>query len=362
MERSKGEPEPRKRPVNRRTFLGLLLGAAATVAGVVSLDSILPKNTGPETIDSTAAATPAPTATALTSTVTQTASSTSTSFSSGTNVAQVVVVKGAANTDPQLLVNKALEALGGVENLVPAGTNILIKPNVGFYETDATTDPRITAAVVKALKGTQPGQIVVGESSLRGVDTQYAMQTTGTKSLAEAAGADVKDLTKDAVVTVAIPNGVAIKSVEVFKTARDSFIVSVPRLKRHTDTTVTISMKNLIGIVPDSEKGRFHQTNLSQCVADLNSVLRPKLVIVDATKAMTKSGPSGGVMVDLNLVIASTDPVAADVIAAQQLFQAEGLTDTSSAVGNIVHIQDAAKIGVGVADPSRIQVLNLSVG
>ena len=132
--------------------------------------------------------------------------------------------------------------------------------------------------------------------------------------------------------------------------------MSVPRLKRHTDTTVTISMKNMIGTVPDSEKGRFHQTNLDQCVADLNSALRPKLIIVDATKAMTITGPSGGVMVDLNLVIASTDPVAADVIAAQQLFQAEGLADTSSAVGSIVHIQDAAKSGVGVADPSRIHV------
>jgi uncharacterized protein (DUF362 family) len=270
-------------------------------------------------------------------------------------------VKGTANTDPQLLVDKALEALGGVEKLVPAGTDILVKPNVGFYDTNATTDPRITAAVVKALKAAQPGQIVVGESSLRGVDSEYALETTGTKSQAEAAGAEVMDLTKDSVVSVAIPNGIAIKSVEAFKTARDSFIVSVPRLKRHTDTTVTISMKNLIGIVPDSEKGAFHQTNLDQCIADLNSALRPKLIVVDATKAMTQSGPSGGVMVDLNTVIASTDPVAADVIAAQQLFQAEGLADPSSAVGNIAHIQDAAKIGVGIADPSRIQVLNLSV-
>jgi hypothetical protein len=62
------------------------------------------------------------------------------------------------------------------------------------------------------------------------------------------------------------------------------------------------------------------------------------------------------------MVIASTDPVAADVIAAQQLFQAEGSTDTSTTVGRIEHMQDAAKIGVGIADPSRIQVLNVSLG
>ena len=219
MERSKSKPEQRKRPVNRRMFLGLLLGAAAAVAGVVSLDSILSKNAEPEASASTSAATPTPTMSALSPTVTETAWSSSTPVSSDTIVAQVVVVKGTANTDPQVLVDKALEALGGVENLVPAGTNILVKPNVGFYEPDATTDPRITAAVVKALKAVQPGQIVVGESSLRGVDTEYALQITGTKSLAEAAGAEVRDLTKDSVVTVTIPSGIAIKSVDVFKTA-----------------------------------------------------------------------------------------------------------------------------------------------
>jgi len=361
VESSNGKSEPRKRLVNRRTFFGLLIAAAAAVAGIVSIDSILSKNPAPETSTSTTVATPAATTTAPTPTVIKTDSSTSIASFSDTNVAQVVVVKGTANTDPQVLVDKALEALGGVENLVPAGMNILVKPNVGFYDKDPTTDPRITAAVVKALKAARPGQIVVGESSLRGVDAGYALQATGTRSLAEAAGAEVKDLTKDSVVSVTIPNGIAIKSVEVFKTVRDSFIVSVPKLKRHSDTTVTISMKNMMGTVPDSEKGRFHQTNLHQCVADLNSALRPKLVIVDATKAMTQRGPSGGVMVALNLVIASTDPVAADVIAAQQLFQAEGVADASTAVGRIEHIQDAAKIGVGVADPSRIQVLNVSV-
>jgi uncharacterized protein (DUF362 family) len=361
VERSNRESKSLKRSVSRRTFFGLLLGAAAAVAGVVSIDTILSEKSALQTV-TLATAAPSAAESVPASITTTTGSSTRTSAPLDTSIARVVVVKGTANTDPQVLVDKALEALGGVENLVPAGANILVKPNVGFYAKDPITDPQITAAVVKALKATRPGQIVVGESSLRGVDAGYALQVTGTRNLAEAAGADVKDLTKDPVVSIDIPNGIALKSVEVFKTARDSFIVSVPRLKRHTDTTVTISMKNMMGAVPDSEKGRFHQSNLHQCVADLNSVLRPRLIIIDATKVMTKRGPSGGVMVALNLVIASTDPVAADVVAAQQLFQAEGFSDVSSGVGGIEHIQDAAKIGVGVADVSRIQVLNVNAG
>ena len=132
-------------------------------------------------------------------------------------------------------------------------------------------------------------------------------------------------------------------------------------MKRHSQATVTISMKNMIGTVPDSEKGRFHQLNLEQCIADLNVAVRPRLVIIDATQAMTKTGPSGGVMVDLNILIASTDPVAADLVAAQELFKAEGISDTRAAADNVSYIQYAAKAGVGTADPSKIEVLNLNV-
>ena len=364
VERPEDNTVSRKKSVNRRTFFGLLLGAAAALAGIVSLNSILSKKPTTELNTLATTATAAPTLAKTTATslaATMATSSSVASISSETGMASVVVVKGSANTDPQLLVDKALENLGGVEKLIPAGTNILVKPNVGFYEPDPTTDPRITAAVVKALKPTQPSQIIVGDSSLRGVDAGYALQVTGTRSQAEAAGAKVIDLTKDSVVNVDVPNGVATKSVSVFKTVRDSFVISVPRLKRHADTTVTISMKNMIGALPDSEKGRFHQVNLDQCVADFNSVLRPKLVIIDATKVMTKRGPSGGVMVQLNMLIASTDPVAADVIGAQLLFHAEGIADPSAAVGRIAHIQNAARLGVGIADPTRIQVLNVSI-
>jgi uncharacterized protein (DUF362 family) len=349
----KGKDEPCKRPVSRRTFFGLLIGAAAAIGGIMSLDFILPKEAEPETSRSTTVASP---------TVTETTSNTSTVSISEPNVVRVVVVKGTASVDRQVLVDKALEALGGVEKLVPTGTNILVKPNVGFYETDATTDPRITAAVVETLKRARPSQIVVGESALRGIDVDYALQITGTRSLAEAAGAEVRDLRKDTVVTVEVPNGLAIKSVNVFRTARDSFIVSVPRLKRHSATTVTISLKNMIGAAPDDEKGRFHQVNLNQCIADLNMALRPRLAIIDATEAMTRSGPSGGVMVELNLVLASTDPVAADLVAAEELFKAEGIADPSGAAASIEHIQNAARLGVGTADPSRIEVMNVSVG
>lgn len=333
-------------PTDRRRFLKLIIGITAGILTLANLQERLL----PETDALTNPPTP---------TITRKRSNRRTV--SEPNAVRVVVVRGSASVDPQLYVEKALEALGGVEGLVPAGANILIKPNVGFYDNDATTDPRVTAAVVKALKKTQPAKIVVGESALRGVDVDYAFRVTKTRSLAEAAGAEVRDLRKDDTVNVQVTNGLALKSVNVFKTARDSIIVTVPRLKRHSSTTATISLKNLMGIIPDDEKGRFHEINLNQCIADLNLVLHPKLAIIDATRAMTKRGPSGGAMVNLNMIVASTDPVAADLIAAEELFKAEGAADPHAAAARIDHIQNAAQVGVGTADPSKIEVLNVNL-
>jgi uncharacterized protein (DUF362 family) len=357
VEEPRDENRSSRKPIGRRTFFGLLLASATAIAGIISIDSLLPRTAKPEPSTSIAAPTIQTTATKILTTQ----SAQSTTVTSEPKAVRVVIVSGTASTEPQLLVDTALEALGGVERLVPSGANILVKPNVGFYDKDATTDPRITAAVVNALKRARPNRIIVGESALRGIDVAHALDVTGTRSLAEAAGAEVRDLRNDEIVSIATPNGLAVKSLNVFRTARDSFIVSVPRLKRHSGAIVTISMKNMIGAVPDSEKGRFHQVNLEECIADLNVAIPPRLVIVDATRAMTKTGPSGGVMVDLNLVFASTDPVAVDLVAAQELFKAEGNSDPRAAAAEVSYIQSAARAGVGVADLSKIQVLNVSV-
>jgi len=349
VERSETEEKVASRiSVSRRTFLKLLAAGAVGFLGAKSLDLLSPRVTEIQTGTTTA-------------TVTKTATVTAT-IPPASKAPGVILVRGGPGVSSQALVEKALELLGGIEKLAPPGAGVLVKPNVGFYDKDAVTDPQITAAIVRALRRAKPARIVVGESSVRGNDTEHALRVTGTRSLAEEAGAEVKDLGKDPTVTVGVPKGGAISSVNVSKTVRDiSYIVNVPKLKRHSATVTTISLKNMMGTLPDSEKGRFHQVNLSQCIADLNSVIRPNLVIIDATKAMTKRGPTGGTMVDLNLVIASLDPVAADAVAAEELFKAEGASDPRGAVSRIEHIQRAAELGIGVAERSKIEVLDVTL-
>jgi len=76
-------------------------------------------------------------------------------------------------------------------------------------------------------------------------------------------------------------------------------------------------MKNLKGTTTYDEKKRFHYLNLNQAVAELNQVLRPRLIVVDGTIAMEGDGPIAGTPVDLNVVMAGTDAVALDTICAR---------------------------------------------
>ena len=175
-------------------------------------------------------------------------------------------------------------------------------------------------------------------------------------------GVEWRNLAEDSAETLDVPNGVAIRKVSTYRTVREStFIIDVPKLKRHSSTTVTISLKNMMGAVTDDEKGRLHREGLDQSIADLNSALKPNLVLIDATRVMTETGPTGGTMVESNTIIASRDPVPADLIAAEMLFGLEGKSSPKDAAGEIAHIQKAAELGVGTADRSKIKVLETTL-
>jgi len=105
----------------------------------------------------------------------------------------------------------------------------------------------------------------------------------------------------------------------------------------------------MMGAVTQSEMGRFHREGLSQCIADLNTtIIRPDLAVVDATYAMTRTGPTGGKMVEMHTIMASRDPVAVDRVAAQSLHELEQQLDISSFnVADVKHINKAAALGVG---------------
>jgi uncharacterized protein (DUF362 family) len=135
----------------------------------------------------------------------------------------------------------------------------------------------------------------------------------------------------------------------------DKFI-NLPTAKSHSATGVSLGMKGLMGLIWD--RGALHQMNLHQAIADLATVIRPDLTIIDATRAMTSGGPGGpGKTVQLDTVIAGTDPVAVDSYAV-------GITqwyNKSFSGKSVKYIVAASELGLGEIDTAKMQIKEVKV-
>jgi uncharacterized protein (DUF362 family) len=112
---------------------------------------------------------------------------------------------------------------------------------------------------------------------------------------------------------IKIPQGKVLDRVEVLKEVLNSqVLICLPQAKSHSNTGISMGIKGLMGLIWD--RWSFHSRyNINEALADLATVLRPTLTILDATRALTTGGPGGpGEVVKPNLVIAGTDPIAVD--------------------------------------------------
>jgi len=152
---------------------------------------------------------------------------------------------------------------------------------------------------------------------------------------------------------VDIPEGRDITAIEIYPDILEAdLLINVPIAKHHSATRLTLGAKNLMGVIRD--RNLMH-VNLGQRIADLTSLVRPKLTVVDAVRILTAHGPTGGHLSDVqqtNTIIASRDIVAADAYAAT-LF---GLTGA-----DIRYIQACADMGIGTMDLGSIRIDEIQV-
>jgi len=258
---------------------------------------------------------------------------------------RVAIIKG---TKPVETTVRALEAIGSdVDSALSAEKSILIKPNYlnsRHPSTGITTDGRVIEGVVKFLRERKIEDIVIGEGS-GFADTFQAFKVAGVDAVAQRWGVRLVDLNRDEVVEVKPPSPLSLKKVRVAKTALESTIVSVPKLKPHRMATVTLSLKNMMGAL--ASKGSLHLGNLSENIVDLASVLKPSLSVVDGIIA-GEGHESSGNPVKMNLVIAGTDPVAVDAVGAAVM----GIPPTE-----VKHLVLAEKKGLGTCNLEKITVL-----
>ncbi|MEM2440376.1 MAG: DUF362 domain-containing protein, partial [Candidatus Bathyarchaeia archaeon] len=162
-------------------------------------------------------------------------------------MSQVAIVKG---SNPAELTVKALEMIkSDLSEVLSSKRPILIKPNyivAKHPSTGMTTDSSVVEGIVKYLKDHGINDLTIGEGS-GWADTFEAFKVAEIDKVAKKWNVRLVDLNKDRFVEVYPPNPLALRKVAVAETALKSCIISVPKLKVHRLTLVTLGIKNMMG-------------------------------------------------------------------------------------------------------------------
>lgn len=228
------------------------------------------------------------------------------------------VVAVAEGADHARITRNAINALGGMKRFVRPGNTVVVKPNMGWDRTPelaANTNPLVVRAVVEECLQAGAKKVKVFDRTCN--DERRCYRNSGIEAaLKDLKGVEVKHIEEERFQKVAL-NGKALKEWELYGEALTADVfINVPVLKHHGLSKLTIGMKNIMGIM-GGNRGSIHK-HIDVALADINSVFKTHLVVVDATRILTAHGPQGGEIRDvrtLNKVIASTDIVAADAYA-----------------------------------------------
>ncbi len=308
-----------KRPgvVSRRVFLkSAMVGATGLLAACSSAPEITPS------LPPQASATPVP----------------------PEAVVSIVKIQGG---DIAAAVEEAIQLIGGVEGIASGKERIMLKPNLVSNAPRATTKPEVIWALASLFK--KAGKTVsIGEGSAAAVGfnvigaeeyrmkdpqkldamQQYVFDSLGYTQLAQSLDIPLVNLHTGEMVKVDVPGGLAYQRLSIHRSLTEiDLLCSVPMMKTHTLATVTLGMKNLIGLYPGSVY-RTVRAGVHDHAADAGSpgiafeildMVRANklgLVVIDGSTAMEGNGPSSGDLVNMNVIIAGVNPLATDMVAA----------------------------------------------
>jgi uncharacterized protein (DUF362 family) len=240
-------------------------------------------------------------------------------------------------------------------NLNVAGRSVLLKPNLVDYIPGAeiNTHPLLIAAAADCFRRLGATQVTVAEGPGHQRDTELVLRATGLEQQLKGQRLPFVDLNRDEVVATRLRAGYSdLKQLWLPRTVLGTdFIVSMPKVKTHHWSGLTLSMKNMFGVVPGVKygwpKNLLHWRGIQQSIVDLVATVLIHFVIADAIVCMEGNGPLAGTARRLDQIILADDPVAADATCARLM----GLLPE-----RVPHIVETAKF-LGNLSPDRIDQL-----
>ncbi len=260
----------------------------------------------------------------------------------------LVAIKGG---EPDAMFDKAIKSLGGMNSFVKKGNTVVVKPNIGWDvepERAANANPALVKRIVEHCFESGAKDVYVFDHTCD--DWKRCYSNSGIERVVkEAGGKIVPGNSERYYQKVTVDKGKRLKESKVHELILECDVfINVPVLKSHSSADLTISMKNLMGIVWD--RRFWHSNDLHQCIADFTSFRKPDLNVVDAYNIMMKNGPRGVSKADIVTMksqIISTDIVAADAAAAK-LFGKEP--------GNIEYMKIASEMNLGEIDLGKLNI------
>ena len=259
-------------------------------------------------------------------------------------MSRVAVVRGERALES---VYRAMTLIDYHEPLEPYDT-VLLKVNLitsHTYETGITTDPIVVEAVINKVQELDKRALVVEtEGGITSPDT--AIHETGMMEVIERLGAEYVNMRKlDDKVELKVENPHKVKKFKVARIATEYPIITVPTMKTLHHTGITMGLKNMFGMLITRRKYPMHRHGMNNVIYDIVKTLPPTLSVIDGFYGKEGKGPWQGNPVQMNTIIASRDPVAADAVAARCI----GMDPWS-----IDHIRWLHEAGVGEIDEVEV--------
>lgn len=201
-----------------------------------------------------------------------------------------------------------------------SGSTVLLKPNfVGFDPMGVmNTHPALVAATRESFLKLGAAEVLIGDGPALDRDTEAVIESVRLREYAGPLKRVFVDLNVDDVERVPLKTR-ASRLNELYLPKRvlgADFVVSMPKLKTHHWAGVTLSLKNMFGVVPGGcygwPKNVLHWAGIDNSILDVNAAVRPDFAIVDGINGMEGNGPIQGTPKRANVLVFGNDPVAVD--------------------------------------------------
>ena len=261
------------------------------------------------------------------------------------------------NGDSVAMYEAGIAALGGITAFVKKGQSVVIKPNIAWDqppEIPANTNPDLIGALVRDCIKAGASKVTIFDHTCHKWERSY--KTSGiAKAVTDAGGVMAPANLEKHYREVELPKAKTLKKALIHKAMLDCDVfINVPVLKHHGGAKLSLTMKNLMGVVWD--RRFFHKNGLDQCIADICFAPRkPDLNIIDAYRILRKNGPQGRAAEDGEITkyqMLGTDMVALDAAAAK-LF---GMKPSE-----LEYVKIAGEMGAGKADLSKVKIKRITL-